>query len=64
MAGFDGYRNAQVYCVATKMKQARVVWGQSARFIQQEPDLKELFKIRTHDAEIEHLESGGKIRKK
>jgi len=61
MGGFDGYENAQVYCTATKMKQARIVWGQAAKFIKKDPDLAEYFKIREHDAEIEHLKSGGKI---
>lgn len=61
MCGFDNYENAQVYCTATKMKQARVVWMQSAKFIRKEPELNELFKIREHDAEIECLLNGGKI---
>ena len=61
MSGFDGYKNAQVYCVAPKMKQARIVWGQTSKFIKEDPCLLEYFKIREHDAEIEHLDSGSKI---
>lgn len=61
LAGFDNYANAQVYCTATKMKQARIVWEQAKKFIEIEPDLKELFKIKDHDAIIECLLNGGKI---
>lgn len=61
LAGFDNYTNAQVYCTATKMKQARIVWEQAAKFIKIEPDLKELFKTKDHDAVIECEINGGKI---
>lgn len=61
LAGFDDYPNAQVYCTATKMKQARIVWEQASKFIDIEPDLRELFKIKDHDAIIECLLNGGKI---
>lgn len=61
MAGFDGYENAQVYTAATKMQQARIVWGQAAKYINQEPDLLELHKIKEHDAIIENKINGGKI---
>ncbi|WP_024615834.1 terminase TerL endonuclease subunit [Clostridium sp. Ade.TY] len=61
LSGFDNYTNAQVYCTATKMKQARIVWEQASKFIKIEPDLKELFKIKDHDAIIECLINGGKI---
>ena len=61
LSGFDNYTNAQVYCTATKMKQARIVWEQSKKFIEIEPDLKELFKIKDHDAIIQCLHNGGTI---
>lgn len=61
LVSFDNYPNAQVYCTATKMKQARIVWEQASKFINAEQDLKELFKIKDHDAIIESLFSGGKI---
>ena len=61
LAGFDNYTNAQVYCTATKMKQARIVWEQASKFIKIEPDLNELFKIKDHDAIIECKINGGKI---
>lgn len=61
LTGFDNYANAQVYCTATKMKQARIVWEQARKFINIEPDLVELFKIKDHDAIIECLFNGGKI---
>lgn len=61
LSAFDNYPNAQVYCTATKMKQARIVWEQASKFINAESDLKELFKIKDHDAIIESLFSGGKI---
>jgi len=62
MSTFDNYEKAQVYCVATKMAQARLAWGQAAEFIKEEPDLNRLFKVRKHDAEIESLVSGGIIK--
>lgn len=61
LTGFDNYPNAQVYCTATKMKQARIVWEQASKFIKIEPDLSELFKIKDHDAIIECLFNGGKM---
>lgn len=61
LSSFDNYTNAQVYCTATKMKQARIVWEQASKFIKIEPDLRELFKIKDHDAIIESLVNGGKI---
>jgi len=61
MVAFDGYEDAQVYCVAPKMKQARIVWRQASKFITKDPHLPKKFKIREHDAEIEHLSSGGMI---
>ena len=61
LSAFDNYPNAQVYCTATKMKQARIVWEQASKFINAESDLKELFKIKDHDAIIESLFNGGKI---
>jgi phage terminase large subunit-like protein len=61
LAGFDDYPNAQVYCTATKMKQARIVWKQAKKFIEIEPDLKELFNIKDHDAIIESIDTGGEI---
>jgi len=61
LSGFDNYFNAQVYTTATKMKQARIVWEQASKFINIEPDLKELFTIKDHDAIIESKITGGKI---
>lgn len=61
LSGFDSYINAQVYTTATKMKQARIVWEQASKFINIEPDLKELFTIKDHDAIIESKITGGKI---
>ncbi|MEA5268962.1 terminase large subunit [Clostridium perfringens] len=61
LAAFDKYPNAQVYCTATKMKQARIVWKQARKFIEIEPDLREIFKIKDHDAIIESLINGGEI---
>jgi phage terminase large subunit-like protein len=61
LSGFDNYTNAQVYCTATKMKQARIVWEQAKKFINIEPDLNEIFKIKEHDAIIESRINGGKI---
>ncbi len=61
LSAFDNYANSQIYCTATKMKQARIVWEQAKKFIEIDPDLKEIFKIKDHDAIIESVLNGGKI---
>ncbi len=60
-AGFDNYPNAQVYIGATKMQQAKVVWGQASKFIKVEPQLNELCRIREHISTIEFKYNGSKI---
>ncbi|MFR5265340.1 terminase large subunit [Clostridium sp.] len=60
-AGFDNYPNAQVYIGATKMQQAKVVWGQASKFIKVEPQLNELCRIREHISTIEFEYNGSKI---
>ena len=62
MAGFDNHENAQVYCVATKMDQAKIVWGQAKKFIEKEPDLEDIFHIRDYSSEIESKLNGGVIK--
>lgn len=61
LGAFDNYPNAQVYTTATKMKQAKIVWGQVAKFIDVEPDLKPLFKVKEHCSLIECKFNGGQI---
>lgn len=61
LCSFDGYENAQVYCTATKMKQARIVWKQCKKFIEIDSELNELFKIKDHDSIIQCKFNGGEI---
>lgn len=61
LSAFDNYPYAQVYCTATKAAQARIVWKQSSKFIEINKDLRELFKIKDHDAIIECLHNGSTI---
>ena len=61
LAGFDNYPNAQVYIGATKMQQAKVVWGQASNFIKVESQLKELCRVREHISTIEFKHNGSKI---
>ncbi|MBO3796828.1 MULTISPECIES: terminase large subunit domain-containing protein [Bacillus subtilis group] len=52
MTGFDNYRGAQTYMTATKLKQARICWGEAVKFINMDRDLRAFFKIRDHSSEV------------
>ncbi|ULO09662.1 terminase large subunit [Paenibacillus sp. 19GGS1-52] len=60
-AGFCGYQNAQVYTVATKKAQARIVWEQAKKFIEQDKELAALHKTYDRESLIKHKINGGKI---
>lgn len=53
---FDGYSYGQIYCTATKMDQAKIVFKEIMKFINADNDLSELFKIKEYESTIEcHL---------
>jgi phage terminase large subunit-like protein len=60
-SGFCGYQNAQVYTVARKKQQARIVWEQAKKFIDQDKDLASLHKQYDRESLIKNKVNGGKI---
>lgn len=54
-ATFSGYKYGRIFCAATKMDQAKIVWEETAKFIESDRDLNELYKIRRYDSTIESL---------
>lgn len=52
---FSGYQYGQIYCVATKKDQAKIVYNETVKFIRADPELEELFKIKEYTSEIECL---------
>ena len=41
-ATFSGYNYGRIFCTATKQEQANIVWDEVAKFINSDPELKEL----------------------
>ena len=58
IAGFSGYNNGKLYTIATKKRQARIVWEEMRNFIQAERDLLELFDIKDYNSSITCLPTG------
>ncbi len=50
---FSGYNYGQIYCTATKMDQAKIVFREIMKFINADKDLQELFKIKEYESTIE-----------
>ena len=57
IAGFSGYRLGKLFTVATKKRQAKLAWEETAKFIKADPDLSELFDIKEYKALIVALET-------
>lgn len=57
IAGFSGYRHGKLFTVATKKRQARLAWEETAKFIKADPDLSELFDIKDYKSMIMALET-------
>jgi len=49
---FGGYQYGRVFCTATKQDQANIVWDEVAKFIESDPQLAELYKIKRYDRTI------------
>lgn len=58
IAGFSGYNNGKLFTVATKKRQARIVWEEMRNFIQAENDLQELFYIKDYNSTINCIHTG------
>jgi len=52
IAGFSGYKHGKLFTVATKKRQARLAWEETAKFIKIDPDLAELFDIKDYKSLI------------
>lgn len=61
-ATFSGYRYGRVFCTATKQDQANIVWEEVQKFIESDPDLTELYRIREHEKVILSLVTGSSIK--
>lgn len=61
-ATFSGYKYGRIFCAATKMDQAKIVWDETAKFIESDKDLRELYKIRRYDNTITSLLTGSTIK--
>ncbi|MED4693791.1 terminase large subunit [Peribacillus frigoritolerans] len=58
---FAGYQHGQIYCSATKKKQAMIVVDEMIKFIKADPELEELFKIKEYIGQIDCLNTDSKI---
>lgn len=54
-SSFEGYKNGQIYCTATKADQAKIVLKEIIKFIKADKDLEELFDIKEYRNEITAL---------
>lgn len=52
IAAFSGYRFGQLYTAATKKRQAKIVWGEMAKFIEADRDLAEYFEVKEYKSLI------------
>lgn len=51
-SNFSNYNYGQIYCTATKSDQAKIVLKEIIKFINADPELKELFEIKEYKSEI------------
>lgn len=61
-ASFSGYKYGRVFCAATKMDQAKIVFDEVVKFIESDKELTELYKIRKYDSTITSLLTGSNIK--
>ena len=52
IAGFGGYRHGKLFTVATKKRQSRIAWEEMKKFVNVDPDLKELFDVKDYKSLI------------
>jgi phage terminase large subunit-like protein len=53
IGNFGGYNYGQLYLVATKQDQAKIVFNEIVKFINSDDDLSELFTVKDYKSEIE-----------
>lgn len=61
-ASFSGYKYGRIFCAATKMDQAKIVFDEVVKFIESDKDLTELYKICKYDSTITSLLTGSTIK--
>lgn len=52
IAGFSGYHEGKLFCVATKKRQSRLVWEEMEKFIRADPDLAAWFAVKDYKSMI------------
>jgi phage terminase large subunit-like protein len=62
IGNFSGYNYGQLYLVATKQDQAKIVFDEIVKFINSDEDLGELFVVKDYKSEIECKLTNSKIR--
>lgn len=48
----DGLKDGQIYCAGNQIKDAKIVFDEVTKFIDNDPDLRELFKMKLYENEI------------
>ena len=61
-ASFSGYKYGRIFCAATKCDQAKIVWEETAKFIESDKNLSELYKIKRYDSTITSLVTNATIK--
>ena len=51
-SSFSGYKEGKIFCAATKQDQALLAWDEVRKFIQSDPELDDLYKIKKSDNTI------------
>lgn len=58
IAGFSGYKEGKLFTVATKRRQAMIVWDEMRKFIQSDEDLSAFFDIKEYKTTISAKNTG------
>ena len=58
IAGFSGYKEGKLFTVATKRRQAKIVWDEMRKFIQSDEDLSAFFDIKEYKTTISAKNTG------
>lgn len=61
-ATFGGYKYGRVFCAATKMDQAKIVFDEVVKFIESDAELSELYRIKKYDSTITSLITNSTIK--
>ena len=61
-ATFSGYQLGRIFCTATKQDQANIVWDECDKFIESDPDLKDLYRVKKYSHEMTSLLTGCEIK--